>query len=85
MIQTTAAGAMRETVEPELGQGDTEDRPMPAPRAIRLNESAAATNAPATTAAQETPELVASTGCASVVGDRRVIVDIGRLPFFLGS
>src|SRR5271168_712211 len=39
-----------------LDHGETETRPMPAPSATSARENAAATNAPAKTAAHDTPE-----------------------------
>jgi len=45
---------------PALVQGETEERPIPVPRAKRIRDSAAVTNAPAITAAQDTPEVYAS-------------------------
>ena len=41
-----------------LDHGDTETKPMPAPSATNAKENAAATNAPAKTAAHDTPETV---------------------------
>ena len=41
-----------------LDHGETEIRPMPAPSATNANENAAATNAPAKTAAHDTPDTV---------------------------
>src|SRR5271169_3606241 len=41
------------TEAPELGQGDTEARPKPDPRATRINDNAAAAKAPPMIAAQE--------------------------------
>ncbi len=43
-----------------FGQGDTEESPMPAPRAIRMMDKAPAANAPDHTADHETPEEGAS-------------------------
>src|ERR1700723_2078728 len=57
-----------------LDHGDTETKPMPAPSATSAKENAAATNAPAKTAAQETPETV------SVSGSTGVSVDKGARP-----
>jgi hypothetical protein len=51
---TAEAGA------PEFVHGDSEDNPAPAPSASKISESAAVTKAPATTAAQDTPEADAS-------------------------
>src|ERR1700674_636159 len=45
---------------PTFDHGETEDRPTPAPKASRISDNAAATNAPAITAAQDTPEEYAS-------------------------
>src|SRR5271168_3460429 len=41
-----------------LDHGDAETRPMPAPSATNAKENAAATNAPAKTAAHDTPDTV---------------------------
>jgi hypothetical protein len=41
---------------PEFDQGESDERPIPAPRAVKLSNSAAAANAPPETAAHETPE-----------------------------
>jgi hypothetical protein len=40
--------------------GETEDKPIPVPRESRISDNAAATNAPAITAAQDTPDECAS-------------------------
>src|SRR5437588_11019410 len=54
---------------PELGQGDTAENPMPAPKATNTRVSAAAVTPPAITAAQETAEgsLVAVLDVISVL------------------
>src|ERR1700689_4619118 len=57
-----------------LDHGETETRPIPAPSATNAKENAAATNAPAKTAAQDTPETV------SVSGSTAVTVDKGKGP-----
>jgi hypothetical protein len=41
---------------PEFAHGDRDNNPNPAPNASRVSDSAAATNAPAITAAQDTPD-----------------------------
>jgi hypothetical protein len=46
---------------PELGQGDTEARPKPAPRARRIRDVAAAAKAPPRIGGQAIPEVEAST------------------------
>jgi hypothetical protein len=46
---------------PELGQGDTEARPKPDPRARRIRDVAAAAKAPASIGGQAIPEVEAST------------------------
>ena len=43
-----------------LDHGETETRPMPAPSATNAKENAAATKAPANTAAQDTPETAST-------------------------
>src|SRR5450759_1566612 len=45
---------------PRFDHGETEDKPMPVPNASKLSDKAAAANAPASTAGQETPEEGAS-------------------------
>src|ERR1700719_1696867 len=55
-------------------QGDTAERPSPAPNAIRRRASAAAPTAPAATAAQDTLD------CASMIVDARTSVSIRILP-----
>ena len=45
---------------PEFDQGERDDKPMPAPKADKLSSSAADTNEPPATAAQETPDEEAS-------------------------
>jgi hypothetical protein len=42
---------------PELGQGDTEARPKPDPRASRISDNAAVAKAPPMIAAQEIAEV----------------------------
>jgi len=46
---------------PKLGQGDTEDRPKPDPRARRIRDVAAIAKAPASIGGQAIPEVEAST------------------------
>jgi hypothetical protein len=45
---------------PLFAQGDTTENPRPVPKDSRMSERAAATNAPATIAAHDTPEALAS-------------------------
>jgi hypothetical protein len=45
---------------PELGQGDTEEKPRPDPRASKIKPTAAIANAPATIAGQDTAEIALS-------------------------
>src|ERR1700676_2274496 len=55
--------AIQLTVEvdaPTFDHGETEDRPIPVPKASRISDNTAATNAPAITAAQDTPDENAS-------------------------
>jgi hypothetical protein len=54
---------------PEFGQGETAEKPMPAPNANNTNVKAAAVTAPAITAAQATAEgsLVAMLDAISVL------------------
>ena len=55
---------------PQFDQGETEERPNPAPSARSTSASAAATNAPPTTAPQDTPDDDASlTGVPRETGD----------------
>jgi hypothetical protein len=53
---------MADAVVPELAHGETDEKPMPVPNATSASDKAAATNAPAITAPQETPELLESFG-----------------------
>jgi hypothetical protein len=62
-----------------LDHGETETKPMPAPSATNAKENAAATNAPAKTAAQDTPEAV------SITVSRTVAVDKGARVATLAS
>jgi hypothetical protein len=58
MISQTMA-ALRMVVAdapPKSDHGETEDKPSPVPSASRMSDNAAATNAPAITAAQDTPD-----------------------------
>jgi hypothetical protein len=48
------------TDAPELGHGDTDERPNPDPSATRTSVSEIAATAPPRTAAHATPELAAS-------------------------
>src|ERR1700722_1420877 len=57
-----------------LDPGETETRPMPAPSATSANENAAATNAPAKTAAHDTPDPV------SIAVSTAATVDKGARP-----
>src|ERR1700730_16814278 len=59
--QTMAALPIVEADAPTLwDHGETEDKPIPVPNASRISDNAAATNAPAITAAQDTPDEYAS-------------------------
>ena len=49
------------TEAPEFGQGDTEARPKPDPRASRISDKAAVAKAPPMIAAQEIAEIDDST------------------------
>src|ERR1700722_10461547 len=53
-----------------LDHGDTETKPMPAPSATNAKENAAATNAPAKTAAHDTPETVSIAVSTAVTVDK---------------
>jgi hypothetical protein len=53
-----------------LDHGETETRPMPAPSATSAKENAAATNAPAKTAAHDTPETVSIAVSTAVTVDK---------------
>ena len=60
-----------------LDHGETEMSPMPAPSATKAKENAAATKAPAKTAAHETPETAStavSTAATLDKGERPVTV-----------
>src|ERR1019366_5459789 len=58
--QTMAALPIVEADAPTIDQGETEAKPSPVPNASRISHNAAATNAPAITAAQDTPDEYAS-------------------------
>src|ERR1019366_3465883 len=58
--QTMAALLMVEADAPTFDHGETEDKPIPVPNASRISDNAAATNAPAITAVQDTPDEYAS-------------------------
>src|SRR3982074_23307 len=66
-----------EAETPESDQGDTADKPIPAPKATSKSVSATAAAAPADTAAHDTPEF-----CRSItdVGLVSIAVSIGSLP-----
>src|ERR1700681_3028751 len=58
--QTIAPILIAEADAPMFDHGEMEDKPMPVPNASRISHNAAAANAPATTAGQDTPEEGAS-------------------------
>jgi hypothetical protein len=58
--QTMAAVPNVEADAPTFDHGEMEDKPRPAPKASRLTDSAAVTNAPPITAAQDRPDEFAS-------------------------
>src|SRR5450759_1355972 len=58
--QTIAPILTAEADAPMFDHGEMEDKPMPVPNASRISHNAAAANAPATTAGQDTPEEGAS-------------------------
>src|ERR1019366_2055238 len=58
--QTIAPILTAEADAPMFDHGEMEDMPMPVPNASRISHNAAAANAPATTAGQDTPEEGAS-------------------------
>src|ERR1700722_13031478 len=60
MSQMIAARPTPEADKPAFVQGDTEDKPIPVPRASRIKDSEAVTNAPAMTAGHDTPDERAS-------------------------
>src|ERR1035437_3913835 len=53
--QTIAPIPMAEADAPMFDQGETDDKPMAVPNASKISHNAAAANAPASTAGQETP------------------------------
>ena len=66
-----------------LDQGETETKPIPAPSATNAKENAAATKAPAKTAAHETPETASTAASTAVTldnGARAAIVACVILP-----
>jgi len=60
MSQRMPALRMVDADVPMFDHGEIEDKPIPVPRASRISDNEAATNAPAITAAQDTPEECAS-------------------------
>src|SRR5579864_1541974 len=60
-----------EAETPESDQGDTADRPIPAPKATSSRVSAAVATAPAATAPQDTPEL-----CRSITDVGLVLIEV---------
>src|ERR1035437_5418913 len=58
--QTIAPIPIAEADAPTFDHGETEDKPIPVPNASKLSDKAAAANAPASTAGQDTPEEGAS-------------------------
>src|ERR1700760_796132 len=61
MISHTAAYTPNVVAEgPELGQGDTEESPMPDPRASKIKPTATIENAPAIIAGQDTADTALS-------------------------
>jgi hypothetical protein len=54
--QIMAAVPTADADAPAFDHGDTESNPKPAPNASSVTDKAAATNAPATIAAQDTPD-----------------------------
>src|SRR5476649_2659685 len=54
--QPIARQPIADAEAPAFAHGDTLERPIPVPNARSASESAAATNAPATTAPQDTPD-----------------------------
>jgi hypothetical protein len=64
MISHTAIIRVKVVAEtPELGHGDTEDRPKPDPIARRIRDVAAIAKAPPRIGGQAIPEVDASTVC----------------------
>src|ERR1019366_1242265 len=62
-MRTSQMIAVQPTVEadaPAFVHGETADKPIPVPKARSASDKAAATNAPAITAPQDTPELFES-------------------------
>ena len=60
MTQKIAALLTLDADAPPLDHGETADKPIPTPNASRISDNAAAANAPAITAPQETPDAYAS-------------------------
>jgi hypothetical protein len=60
MSQRIATSPTREADIPAFDQGEMEDKPIPVPNAMKINDNAAVAKAPATTADQEIPEACAS-------------------------
>jgi hypothetical protein len=60
MSQIAVSAVKVITEAPEFGQGDTEARPKPDPRASRISDKAAVARAPPMIAVQEIAEVDAS-------------------------
>src|SRR5580693_8765176 len=58
--QTMASHPIVDTEAAAVDHGETDDKPMPAPSARRMSESAAAAKAPPATAPHDTPDEYAS-------------------------
>src|ERR1039457_6427855 len=72
-IQMMAVQPIIEADAPAFAHGETAERPIPAPNARSASDKAAATNAPAMTAPQDTPELFESFATiVSLIVDRSI-------------
>src|SRR5665213_1784983 len=76
--QMMAAIPTAATEAPAPDHGDTEDKPAPAPSANKISDTAAATKAPAMTAAQDTPEAEASLWAGNSEAGRAWSVSTGE-------
>src|ERR1700689_3257284 len=81
--QMTAAQPIVVADAPAFPHGETAEKPMPVPSARSASDIAAATNAPATTAPQDTPETFESFAIAVSENARCAMPRFLREPVFL--
>jgi|SRR5580700_214364 hypothetical protein len=78
--QMMAVQPIAEADAPAFAHGEAAESPTPVPNATRASDKAAATNAPAITAPQDTPELFESLGNAISVDAGSIICAHPSLP-----